>query len=165
VIHLPPTLRDRAAERDRRFARMAAALASIRIIAGLIWLYNLTWKLPPGFGEDEPEGLPYYLRLGADHGLPGFSFIAEELALPYLDVAGWCIFGAEFTAGLLLVLGLRTTFAGLLGTLNAITIAALVAPAPGEWRIGYLMLVVLNVIPLLAPANLRFSADAALGRV
>ena len=31
MIHLPPTLRDRSAERDRRFARMATALAGLRI--------------------------------------------------------------------------------------------------------------------------------------
>ncbi len=165
VIHLPPTLRDRAAERDYRFTRMASALAGLRILVGLIWLYNLSWKLPPDFGKDDAEGLPYYLSLGAEHGLPGFSFFASEVAVPHVGVVGWAIFGAELTAGLLLVLGLQTTFGALLGTVNAITIAALVAPAPGEWRIGYLMLVALNVVPLVAPANLRYSADSALGRV
>jgi uncharacterized membrane protein YphA (DoxX/SURF4 family) len=165
MVHLEPLSRDRVAERDRRFQRMAAALAGLRILAGLIWLENLRWKLPPDFGNEHADGLQHYLRLGADHGLQPFAWVAGELLVPHETTAGWFIFWVELIAGLLLLTGYRTGFGAALGTLNAIVIAALVGPAPGSWHWGYVMLVAINVTVLVGPANLRLSVDALAGRV
>ncbi|MEJ7705928.1 MAG: hypothetical protein WKF82_00865 [Nocardioidaceae bacterium] len=32
-------------------------LAGVRILVGLLWLYNLAWKRPPDFGKDAGNGL------------------------------------------------------------------------------------------------------------
>ncbi len=165
MVHLEPLSRDRVAERDRRFQRMAGALAGLRVLAGLIWLENLRWKLPPGFGNERADGLPHYLRLGADHGLQPFAWVAGEVFVPHATATGWVVFCVELLAGLLLVFGYRTGLGAALGTSNAIVIAALVGPAPGSWHWGYLMLVAINLTVLVGPANLRLSIDALAGRV
>ena len=165
MVHLEPLSRDRVAERDRRFQRMATALAGLRILVGLIWLENLRWKFPPDFGNDRADGLLHYLRLGADHGIQPLAWLAGELLVPHATAAGWFIFSAELLAGILLLLGYRTGFGAALGTLNAIVIAGLVGPAPGSWHWGYVMLVAVNLAVLVGPANLRLSVDALAGRV
>ena len=165
MVHLEPLSRDRVAERDRRFQRMSSALAGIRVLVGVIWLENLRWKLPPDFGNDRSDGLLHYLRLGADHGLQPFAWVASEVLVPHPAAAGWVIFSVELIAGVLLFLGYRTGFGAVLGTAMAIVIAALVGPAPGSWHWGYVMLVALNVAVLAGPANLRLSVDALAGRV
>jgi hypothetical protein len=38
--------------------RTELALAVLRIFIGSLWLANLSWKLPPHFGRNEPRGLP-----------------------------------------------------------------------------------------------------------
>jgi hypothetical protein len=165
MVHLEPLSRDRVAERDRRFQRMASALAGLRILVGLIWLENLRWKLPPDFGNERADGLLHYLRLGADYGLQPFAWVAGEVLVPHDTAAGWMIFTAELVAGLLLLVGYRTGFGAALGTVTAVTIAALVGPAPGSWHWGYVMLVAINLTVLVGPANLRLSVDALAGRV
>ena len=35
-------------------------LAVLRIVAGLMWLANVLWKVPPDFGEDRRTGLWFW---------------------------------------------------------------------------------------------------------
>ena len=61
--------------------------------------------------------------------------------------------------------GFSTSLGATLGTTQAIVIGLLVANAPGEWRLAYVTMAFLNALPLVAPADLRLSLDARLGRV
>jgi len=63
------------------------------------------------------------------------------------------------------VVGYRTTLGAALGTALAVIDAALLAPAPGAWHGGFVLLLAVNVVLLLAPSELRWSVDATAGRV
>jgi len=164
VYHLQPNSPDRVVSRDRRFQRMAATLAALRILVGLLWLTNLLWKLPPDFGRNDPRGLYHYLVVADQHALGPVRTLAHHVLVPHATAAGWLVFTVELIAGLLLLLGWHTRIGAALGLAQAIVITLMVAGAPGEWRWGYVMLIALNAVPLAAPANLRLSVDAALGR-
>ena len=164
MYHLQPNSPDRVVSRDRRFQRMAATLAVLRIMVGLLWLTNLHWKLPPDFGRDDPRGLQHYLLVADQHAFGPMRTLVHDVVLPHYTTAGWVVFTVELVAGVLLLTGWHTSVGAALGLVQAVIIASLVAGAPGEWRWGYVMLIALNAVPLAAPANIRFSIDAALGR-
>jgi uncharacterized membrane protein YphA (DoxX/SURF4 family) len=149
--------------RDRRFRRMALALAGIRITAGLYWLTNALFKLPPNFGGHGPESARHWIAVAAAHGIDPGRWIASELAQPHPSIAGWIIFLAEAAAGVSLVLGLYTRAGAVLGTICAAVALVMVGAAPGGWIWGHLLLLVVNVVPLVAPANAWLSLDAARG--
>jgi len=87
-----------------------------------------------------------------------------HVLVPYATAAGWVVFAIELAAGLLLLLGWHTSLGAIIGTSQALVITLLVAPAPDAWRWGFALLVIVNVVPLAAPTNLRLSIDALTGR-
>lgn len=140
---------------------MAWALAGLRVLVGVLWLSNLSWKLPPDFGRDDPRGLLYSFRLAEHHALVGpLRDMMSNVVIPHFTTFGWLVFLTELTAGLLLLLGWHTRLGALIGTGQAIAITALVSAAPGEWRWGYLMLIALSAVPLLGVSDLRLSLAA-----
>jgi uncharacterized membrane protein YphA (DoxX/SURF4 family) len=165
MVHLEPLSRDRVAERDARFQRMAMGLAGIRIVAGGYWLVHLRHRLPPDFGRTRADGLLRDLQTGAEHGLQPFAWLADQVLVPYDRTTGWVMFAMQAAAGVLLVVGYRTTLGAALGTALAVIDAALLAPAPGAWHGGFVLLLAVNVVLLLAPSELRWSVDATAGRV
>jgi uncharacterized membrane protein YphA (DoxX/SURF4 family) len=140
--------------------RMALTLAGLRILAGVIWLANLSWKLPPDFGKEDPEGLLYSFQRAEQYAVAGpLRDLMHDLVIPHFTVFGWLVFGIELAAGVFLTLGFMTRLGGLLGTTQAIVITALVVRAPDEWFWTYAMLVILNSLSLFAPTSARFSID------
>lgn len=140
--------------------RMALALALLRIVAGIIWLVNLGWKLPPDFGRDEPRGLLYSFRQAEQWAVAEpLRQLMGDVVIPHFTVFGWLVFGVELAAGVLLTLGLWTRLGGLLGTAQSIAIMALIVGAPNEWFWGYAMFVILNALSLFAPTSAVLSLD------
>ena len=140
---------------------MAYALAGLRIFVGIVWLANLSWKLPPDFGRNEPRGLLYSFNQAEQYAVvsPLRDFVGNAV-IPNFTLFGWLVFLVELTAGALLVTGWHTRIGAALGTAQSIVILLLVVRAPGEWFWGYAMFVLLNLVPLLAPADLRLSVRA-----
>ena len=66
--------------------RTLFVLAGARILLGVLWLANLTWKLPPDFGRDDPEGLLYNFELASAHAvvapLRTLAVFADSTGLP-----------------------------------------------------------------------------------
>ena len=150
---------------DADARRMALALAVLRIFIGVLWLANLAWKLPPDFGRDEPRGLLYSFHQGERYASIGpLRDLVHDVVIPHFTFFGWLVFGVELAAGLLLTLGVMTRFGALIGTAQSVMITLLVAGAPNEWRWGYAMFILLNAVPLLAPADRRLSIDYLRGR-
>jgi hypothetical protein len=151
---------------DALFERMALGLALARIAAGGVWLLNLGWKLPPDYGRHDARGLHHWLEVARAHAVssPLRAFV-RDVVLPHYTVFGTLVFCVEAVAGVLLFAGFSTTIGAALGTGEAVVIGLMVANAPGEWRLAYVMMAFLNALPLVAPTDLRLSLDARLGRV
>jgi hypothetical protein len=164
MLPLQPLSPRRAAARDRRFQRMAGALAGLRILAGVIWLAAALKRLPPDFEVDGGHGLRHWLEVGAVNGIQPAAWLARHPLLDHVTATAWLLFGLEVVAGGLLLVGWRTTLGAILGTVLALGIALLLAPAPDAWGWGYALLVAVNAAPLFGPANLRFSVDVAIDR-
>jgi thiosulfate dehydrogenase [quinone] large subunit len=67
------------------------------------------------------------------------------------------VFLIELTAGVLLTLGVATRIGAAIGTVQATVITLLVVEAPHEWLWTYVMLIVLNVLPLVVTSDARLS--------
>jgi thiosulfate dehydrogenase (quinone) large subunit len=141
------------------------ALAGLRIVMGVLWLANLSWKLPPDFGRDAPQGLLYNFRRAEEHAvLPFLRSLVHDVVIPHFTLFGWLVFLVELTAGALLTLGLFTRVGALVGSVQALIITLLVVRAPNEWFWGYVMFIAINLVLLLTPAAERLSVDAWLSR-
>jgi len=132
---------------------------------GVLWLANLSWKLPPDFGRNDPEGLLYNFRRAEEHAvLPFLRSLVEDVVIPHFTLFGWLVFLVELTAGVLLTLGLFTRVGALVGTVEATIITLLVVRAPHEWFWTYAMFIAINLVLILTPAARRLSVDAWLSR-
>lgn len=59
------------------------ALAGVRILVGLLWLYNVVWKQPPEFGKTAGNGLYQFTSDAVDHPVfPPYSYVVCS--------APWC---------------------------------------------------------------------------
>jgi uncharacterized membrane protein YphA (DoxX/SURF4 family) len=144
---------------------MALALAGLRIFVGIVWIANLSWKLPPDFGRDDARGLLYSFELAQRWAVvEPLRDIVDSVVIPHFTLFGWLVFSIELIAGVLLLLGFMTRLGALLGTAEATAILLLVGRAPTEWFWGYAMFVLLNALPLLVPSGARLSIDHARGR-
>ena len=141
--------------------RTLYVLAGLRILLGVLWLANLAWKLPPDFGEDDPEGLLYSFRLAEEHAVIGpLQDLVREVVIPHFTLFGWLVFLAELAAGVLLVLGLWTRLGALLGLVKEVAITLLVVRAPEEWVWTYVLFVAVGIAVLVTPSGSRLSLDA-----
>ena len=142
---------------------MALVLAALRVFVGLVWLANLSWKLPPSFGRHDARGLLYSFRV-AEHWavIQPLRHVVRDVVIPHFTLFGWLVFTVELVAGVLLTFGVAARVGALVGTGQALIISALVAPAPKEWVFGYAMFVILNALPLVAPTTARLSLEHTL---
>jgi thiosulfate dehydrogenase [quinone] large subunit len=150
---------------DRAFARMAWVLVGLRVFMGVLWLANLSWKLPPDFGRDQPRGLLFSFRQAEQYaGVEPLRQFVRHVVIPHFTVFGWQVFLVEAAAGVLLLLGWHTRLGAAIGAIQSSAIMALTVRAPHEWFWGYAMFVLLNLSLLVAPANLHLSLDRRQGR-
>lgn len=142
-------------------ARTLYGLAGLRILLGVLWLANLSWKLPPDLGKHDDEGLLYNFERAEQYAVVGpLRDFTREVVIPHFTLFGWLVFLAELTAGLLLLLGLWTRVGALMGLIQSITIALLVVRAPNEWVWTYVMFVAIGLVVLLTPSGSKLSLDA-----
>jgi uncharacterized membrane protein YphA (DoxX/SURF4 family) len=145
---------------DADVERMQLALAGLRIFVGVIWLANLSWKLPPDFGRNDPRGLLYSFHQAERWAIvEPMRHLMRSTVIPHFTFFGWQVFLVELTAGVLLTTGFLTRLGAVIGTVQSLTITALVGRSPTEWFWGYAMFVVLNALPLVAPSDARLSID------
>jgi len=144
---------------------MGLTLAVARVAMGWLWLSNLSWKLPPTFNCEpgEGDGLCYWMGEMVEHSIvpPHASFV-ENVALPNYEVFGYLVVGMELLTGVLLVLGLLTRFAALLGALQAANLFIGLSSSPDEWVWSYLMMILLHMVLLATAAGRYFGVDAYL---
>jgi uncharacterized membrane protein YphA (DoxX/SURF4 family) len=138
--------------------RSLLLLALVRIFFGLLWLQQLSWKMPPTFG-----GLRSYIEKEVHYTfVPGYSFILKNVFLAHFSLLGTGVWGAELLVGLLLLFGLFTRFGALLAIVLSTQLYIGLAYAPGEWYWTYGMLILLGLALAAVPAGRRMGIDQLL---
>ncbi|MGL5863940.1 MAG: hypothetical protein ACRCY9_22080, partial [Phycicoccus sp.] len=52
--------------------------SGLRVLLGLLWLWNVNWKRPPDFGQDAGRGLWKFTEFAVSHPvLPPYSWLVE----------------------------------------------------------------------------------------
>jgi uncharacterized membrane protein YphA (DoxX/SURF4 family) len=137
------------------------ALAVLRVLAGLVWLTQVWWKVPPDFGENRRTGLWFWTHLAVDHPVfPAYSWLVEHLVLPNFTAFGWLVLVVETALPVLLLTGTAVRLAALIGIGQSLAIGLSVAQAPNEWPWTYAMMIGIHLALLLAPSAQYAAVDA-----
>jgi len=143
----------------------AVVLAAFRILLGLMWLYNVSWKRPPDFGKDAGNGLYRFSSYAvSDPVLPPFSWVVEHLVLPNIAVFGWLVLAAETALAVLLLSGAFVRVAALVGLGQSLAIGLSVAFAPHEWPWSYWLMIGGHAVLVFASAGRVLGIDGVRGR-
>jgi hypothetical protein len=138
-------------------------------MAGLLWLANASWKVPPGFGKsaERCSGLCRFVQAGIDHPVaPGSGWVLDAIVEPQLQVFGYITLLSEVALAVLLISRRYLRVAAVLGVAQSLAIGLTVANAPDEWYWAYLLMVglhlaVLAFAPVLRPVAPRTMAIVA----
>ena len=138
-------------------------MTGIRVLLGIFWLLQITWKWPPVFGCPD-QGFCKWLDLEVQHPLiPLYGEFVRAVIRPNVYVVGWVTTFVEEGIGLLLVLGLFTRFGALVGALWSINLLIGLANIPGEEGWYYAFLIMLNLTFVALGASGQFSIDRLRG--
>ena len=139
----------------------AIAAVGLRLLAGLLWLYNVSWKRAPDFGQDDDKGLYHFTALAVSDPVFGpYSWVVENLVLPNFIPFGWVVLAAETTLAVLLLSGAFVRLAAALGVAQSVAIGLSVALAPNEWPWSYAMMVGIHLVLLFSASGRFLSVDA-----
>lgn len=135
-------------------------MAALRVLVGLMWLYNVAWKRPPDFGRDSGNGLYGFTKDAVDHPVfSPFSWVVEHLVLPSISVFGWGVLAAETALAVLLLTGAYVRLAAVLGIVQSLAIGLSVAQTPGEWPWSYWMMIGIHVVLVFSAAGEVLGVD------
>ncbi len=138
----------------------AVGAAVLRILLGLLWLYNVSWKRAPDFGQDAGNGLFKFTSYAVSHPvLPPYSWVVDHLVLPAFTPFGWLVLIAETTLAVLLLTGAWVRLAAAIGVAQSVAIALSVAYAPHEWPWSYWLMIGAHVVILLSSAGRVLGVD------
>jgi thiosulfate dehydrogenase [quinone] large subunit len=149
-----------------RHARGAIA-GTARIIVGLMWLANLHWKVPPGFGETSGGGLYKYSEsVTRNSPFAPFTWFTEQVVLPNFALFGWVTILVETTVAVLLLAGYRTKLAALVGAAMTIPImlSVLYYDRADEWSWAYLLMFAAHLLIYASDAGAHLGLDGVLRR-
>ncbi len=138
----------------------AIAATFLRVLLGLMWLYNVAWKRPPDFGQDGNSGLFKFTSYAvSDPVFPPYSWIVEHVVLNVFTPFGWVVLIAETTLAVLLLTGTWVRLAAAIGVAQAGAIALSVAYAPNEWPWSYWLMIGAHVVILFSSAGRVLAVD------
>ncbi|MDQ3628060.1 MAG: hypothetical protein M3419_04505 [Actinomycetota bacterium] len=139
----------------------AVALAALRILVGLMWLYNVAWKRPPDFGESSGSGVYGFSRDAVEYPVfAPYSWVVENLVLPNFTAFGWMVLAVETLLAVLLLTGTLVRLAALVGVGQSLAIGLSVAQTPGEWPWAYWMMIGIHVVLLFTASGRAVAVDA-----
>ncbi len=138
----------------------AVAAASLRILLGLLWLYNVSWKRAPDFGQDAGNGLYKFTSYAVSHPVfPPYSWVVEHVVLKVFTPFGWLVLLAETTLAVLLLTGAWVRLAAAIGVAQSVAIALSVAFAPHEWPWSYWLMIGAHAVLLFSSAGRVLAVD------
>lgn len=137
----------------------------IRITVALLWMDNLSWKVPPDFGSKDRSGLYYFTSLAVEHPvLAPYTSVVENVVLPNFAIFGWAVFLLEIGLAVFLLLGLATRFWALVAIAQSIAIFLSVGASPNEWKWSYFLMVAAHLAVFGLAAGRVWGVDAVLRR-
>ncbi len=137
----------------------------LRIIVALLWIDNLSWKVPPDFGSQDRSGLYYFTSLAVEHPvLVPYSALVENVILPNFALFGWGVFLAEIGLAVGLLLGIATRLWAVVAIAQSIAIFLSVGASPEEWKWSYFLMMAAHLAVLGFAAGRVWGLDAVLRR-
>jgi uncharacterized membrane protein YphA (DoxX/SURF4 family) len=137
-------------------------IGGVRILAGLLWLANIHWKVPPAFGEDNGGGLFKYANSVTRHStFAPFTWVTEEIILPNFRAFGWMTLIVEVLLAMLLLAGYRTKIVALVAAVMSLTImlSVIYYDKTYEWSWSYLLMVGLHLLIFATDAGKHLGLD------
>lgn len=137
----------------------------IRITVALLWMDNLSWKVPPDFGSKDRSGLYHFTSLAVEHPvLAPYTSVVQNVVLPHFAIFGWAVFLLEICLAAFLLLGLATRFWALLAIAQSVAIFLSVGASPNEWKWSYFLMVAVHLAVFGLAAGRVWGIDAVLRR-
>ena len=145
-------------QREEQVTRYS--LVTLRIVMGLLWLQNTSWKRPPfssgnTFGKFVQHAVEYPV-------FAPYSWVVEHVVIPNFSAFGYMVMLVEGSLAILLLLGLYTRTIALVGIVQSSAILMSVLRAPGEWGWAYWMMLLIHVVLFATAGGGRFSVDHAI---
>jgi thiosulfate dehydrogenase [quinone] large subunit len=159
------SVQQRAKALDERMR--GGVLGVARIVVGLMWLANLHWKVPPGFGEPTRGGLYKYSESVTRHStFAPFTWLTEEIVLPNFALFGWVTVIAETVIAVLLLVGYRTKLAALAGAAMTVPIFLSVVyyDRADEWSWAYFLMFAAHLFVYASDSGAHLGLDGILRR-
>ena len=139
----------------------ALAATALRVLLGLLWLYNLAWKRPPDFGQNAFNDLYLFTSYAVSHPVfPPYAWVVEHAVLPNFPVFGWMVLATETAVAVLLLTGTWVRAAASLGIAMSTAIALSAAYAPNEWPWSYWLMIGAHFVILFSSAGRVLCVDA-----
>ena len=136
-------------------------LTAIRVLLGIFWLGQQTWKPPPTFGCPS-GGFCFWLDQEIQHPLiPLFANFLRAVIRPNAVAFGWFTLVVEVAIGLALIFGVFTRLGALVATLWSVNLLIGLAAVPGETPWYYLAIVAVNLLFVVIGASGQISVDRA----
>lgn len=149
--------------RGRTSALPVLGVTLVRVILGVWWISQFTWKPPPTFGCPD-GGFCLWLNKEIQYPLiPFYGQILHAVVLPNAYLFGWLAFIVETAVGLSLALGLLTRLGGGVATLWSLNLLIGLVAVPGETSWYYIATILLNFLFFAMGSSDQISLDRALG--
>jgi hypothetical protein len=140
-------------------------LAALRISYGILWLQQVTWKVPPDFGLTRKDGLYYWTSEMVKYSfLPPHKFFVESVVLPNFLFFAWLTFLTELFIGFSHLFGIVSRLGAFLALAMSANLLVGLARHPGEWPWSYLMLLGYALIFLSGHTGRVLGLDGWLSR-
>lgn len=137
-------------------------IGAMRIVLGLLWLANIEWKRPPDFGKHLKNGLYKYVAAGPHSVFPPYGWVIKHVILKQYTLFGWITLILECTVAALLLLGLFTRGAALLGAAQATAVGLTVLNYPNEWPWSYYLMAAMHLLLFAVVSQQSWSVDGAI---
>ena len=140
------------------------AFTVLRILLGLMWLYNVSWKRAPDFGKDAGNGLYKFTVYAVDYPvLAPYAWLTDNVILPAFPAFGWLVLIAETALAVMLLTGSYVRLAAIIGAAQSLAIGLSVAYAPEEWPWSYFLMVGAHLVLVFAAAGRVLGTDGVRG--
>lgn len=132
----------------------------VRLMVGVMWLYNVAWKVPPSFG-----GLKGYTSDAVSHPVfAPYTWIVQHLVLPNFVPFAFGVVIFETLLAVAMLSGSYVRLAAVIGAAQSLAIGLSAARAPGEWPWSYFLMVLVHLALLVGAPGRLLAFDAIRAR-